>query len=185
MENFKNNQIYFDQVYLEDIHNVRYYDQFINIYTDYICVFPKYIKYLTFSSEFDDDIEDEIPETVTHLTFLGYFKYSKGSIIPSSVTHLFFQRGFMYNHIRGLASGFNPKVANIIPSTVKYLEFGDEFNQDLKFMIIPNSVNIMKFGRHFNQNIKNLISSSVTQLTLPKKYNNKFAENVTYKINYV
>ena len=54
----------------------------------------QYIISLTFGDNFNQPINDSIPESVTHLTFGYYFNQPIKDSIPESVTHLTLSRKY-------------------------------------------------------------------------------------------
>lgn len=68
---------------------------------------------------------------------------------------------------------FNDKIHKRIPSTVKYLKFGSEFNQPLDPNDIPLGVTHLEFGKKINQSIKDVIPNTVIHLEFGYKFNRK------------
>ena len=63
-----------------------------------------------------------------------------------------------------------------IPNNIKYLEFGYEFNKDIKCKI-PNCVVFLKFGWCFNKPLNNIIPNSVKYLTFGNHFNQSIDVN--------
>jgi len=145
MDAYKDKVFYNDIADFYNIINLFYFDQFVNIYTDVLYTFPKHIKYLTFDSDFDEDVENDLPYGITHLCFLNYFKHSRCTSIPSSVTHLVINKGFCYNNIHGITYASN----KIILPSVNHLEFGCQFKQDLPS--IPSSVKTITLSTYYDK----------------------------------
>lgn len=124
-------KILFKDTYSIDDLLPQYYDQYLHIYieetlidaqTNDIYVFPKNEQSITFGKNFQEDIENDLPETVKKLTFYGIFKASKNTKIPVNVTTLIFYGIFGYDGHFGFVIGFKPGV-NFIPPTVKHIKF--------------------------------------------------------------
>ena len=61
-----------------------------------------------------------------------------------------------------------------------HLNFGVEFNQELKEGIIPNSITHLKFGYKFNQKLsEGIIPNSVTHLEFGYSFNQELKEGYT------
>ncbi|EFA86786.1 hypothetical protein PPL_00591 [Heterostelium album PN500] len=59
-----------------------------------------------------------------------------------------------------------------LPSNLRYLEFGYNFNQPIAPDVLPSTLRIMKFGLHYNQVIKpGVLPSGLTHLTLGMCFN--------------
>ena len=94
MHVLKSKAIFNKQILIDKINGLWYYNQFINIITNNIYVFPKFITHLTFGYCFDQNIKDCIPNSVTHLTFGSSFDQNIENCIPKNVTHLIFGKYF-------------------------------------------------------------------------------------------
>ena len=157
----------------------------------------------------------EIPTSVTNLQFDSCFRWRYPGIvqywIPKSITNLhlgwnlriqmeihcyneekerFYYESCIPYGITHLHTGnFNQRIYNfetIIPNSVKFLTFGQFFDQEVDDLII-NNVTHLTFGRNFNQKINNLLkrSSSITNLKLGEKFDQKissFPLNLKYLI---
>lgn len=123
---------------------------------------PTSIQYLSIRKNYPDVI---FPSSITNLT-LNYQFFSGGSKIPLSVTHLQFginRTGKMRSDI------FTYKFAKkLIPSSVKYLTFGNTFDLPIE-NCIPSTVTHLTFSKYFTQSIKNNIPTSVVQITFLAK----------------
>jgi hypothetical protein len=124
----KNKIIFYRLVHINKIKHLQYFDQFVNIISDDICIFPKNIKQLTFGNTFNKKIKnDTIPSSVTHLTFGDKFDQKVKNRIPHSITHLTF--GYY----------FNRNIKDSIPNSVTHLTLGYCFKKDINNNI-PSSV---------------------------------------------
>ena len=56
--------------------------------------FPKYVKSIFFSNDFNNNIKDAIPKSVTHLTFGDKFDQDIKDALPNNITHLKFGECF-------------------------------------------------------------------------------------------
>ena len=180
-----NNRVSYDKIV-----NIKYFDNFTNIYfpnedIDNL-VLPKNIKRLTFGPYFNQLIQN-IPNSVTHLTF-GICFNKPIENIPNSVTHLIFGCNFnqliqnIPNLVTHLTFGhsFDQLIQNI-PNSVTHLTFGFRFNQLIQN--IPNSVTHLTFGYRFNQPIQN-IPDSLTHLTFGDCFNQAI-DCILYSIKYL
>ena len=115
-----------------------YYDNLINIYVyELLKVYPKRLRYLTFSRYFNEPInKDSIPTTVTHIKFGDFFNQSVNKL-PSSIESIKF--GSCFNQsVDKLPSGARSVRQNLVfseneirrkPSSIKSIEFDGSFNQ--------------------------------------------------------
>lgn len=79
---------------------------------------------------------------------------------------------------------FNQDIKGYIPLTVTHLTFGFYFNQDIKGCI-PSSVTHLKFGVRFNKNIKGNIPPSVTHLIFDYFDDNNIKEFIPSTVKYL
>lgn len=141
---------------------------------------PKNLKYFKFGSQFNENIKGLIegimytfiPTKLETLIFGSNFNKDVNGALPKSLIKLKF------------GCDFNNKIYDgTIPDKVKYLEFGECFDQDI-YNKIPESVTHLTFGNISNINIKNKIPNSVTHLTFgKKKYNFKTNASINSKFN--
>ncbi len=75
---------------------------------------------------------------------------------------------------------FNEEIeVGVIPNNITFIHFGDDFNQPLKPGVIPNSVTHIIFDYAFNQPLKvNDIPNSVTNLSFGQTFNQLLGPNV-------
>lgn len=89
-DNLKPNVLFHTQIYISRIIDLPYYNNFTNIYLDYIFEhqpkLPSSITNLTFAYQFYDNMENYIPSSVTHLNFGHTYNDSIKNVIPLSVT---------------------------------------------------------------------------------------------------
>lgn len=72
----------------------------------------------------------------------------------------------------------------IIPNSVKYLEFGNDFNKKL-INKIPNSVETLIFGHSFDQNIENYIPDSVITLEFGDNFDQPIKDCIPNSVKYL
>jgi hypothetical protein len=87
--------------------------------------------------------------------------------------------GYQYNQHSSLTSNFN---LESIPSTVEELEFGDEFNQELKYL--PKNLKKLIFGFNFKYPIgQNVLPDTIEHLVFRYNFNNRitrYPDNLKY-----
>ena len=86
-----------DKIFIYDeLIKLSYYDCFENIkINDFLCVYPKKLRYLTFGSDFNKSIKDSIRSDAPCVCQNSVFCKNRICQIPLSVTHLTF--GFSFN----------------------------------------------------------------------------------------
>lgn len=130
-----------------------------------------------------------IPTTITHLRFEPYLNRTENlsKSIPPGVTHLSFggqfnQRidlpiGITHLHLGGKFNQSN----QFIPASVTHLTFGGHFNQDISGTIGINVVYI-NFGIEYNQDIKLAHLVNLREIHLYELYNGKIGVPINCKI---
>uniref|UniRef100_A0A6C0CB70 F-box domain-containing protein n=1 Tax=viral metagenome TaxID=1070528 RepID=A0A6C0CB70_9ZZZZ len=108
------------------------------------------------------------PETVPPKNAKNVYYRTNELVFPEFVTHL------TYYHDYG--SSLHPPLIKI-PDSVKYLTFGNYFNQNIDGCI-PTSVAHLKFGVFFAHSIKNCIPNSVTDLTFGDDFDQDISGNI-------
>lgn len=59
-----------------------------------------------------------------------------------------------------------------LPSSLRFLSFGDNFNQSLENVALPSSLDTVSFGHNFNQSLKNVdLPSSLKTLSFGHDFN--------------
>jgi hypothetical protein len=171
LNKFKHKFIYREQIIITKINNLSFFDNFESVIMFNDGRYPKNVKYiyckantqtvifpnithLTFSNDFDQPINNCIPDSVTHLTFGQNFNQSIKGCIPNSVTHLIF------------GSDFDKSIAQHIPDGVTHLTFGKYFTGSIENNL-PKKLKSLTLGPHFPYTEKH-IPESVTDLTLIK-----------------
>lgn len=159
----KNKVYYNENVYVDKIKDVPYYDMFTNVSIGDLChKLPKAIVKITFDRAFNEDINGYIPNSVTHITFGSFFNRDIKGCIPNTVTHLEF------------GHSFDQDIKGCIPNSVTHLRFGNKFNQTIKGNI-PTSITHLTINLYFNKFEKECIPNSVTDLIFSS---NNFNQNV-------
>ncbi|AVG46708.1 F-box and FNIP repeat-containing [Acanthamoeba polyphaga mimivirus] len=134
------------------------------------------VETLHLTGDFNEPINNIIPNTVKILELGDNFNQNIYNCIPNSVTHLTF------------GSGFNQDIKNCIPNGVTHLTFGFDFNQNINDCI-PNSIKSIKFGYHFNQDVTNCFPNTIQKITFDKSFNqnisNCFKTNEDTKLIYL
>lgn len=147
---------FYDQINVRKIKKSLWFDNFTNIFYNYIITTPKFVTHLTLTI----NCEIIIPTTVTHLALVDKFDQPIKNLIPSSIIHLIF------------GTEFNQCIKGNIPDSVTHLTFGCEFNQSIKGGI-PSSVKHLIFGYSFNRSVKGCLTN-VTHLTFGCLFNKKY-----------
>jgi hypothetical protein len=126
------NKIYFDnEMYISQIINISYYNQFRNIIIYYYISLLKQVG---------------LPKSVTHLYIeCDFYEILEEGLLPNSITHLTFGNKFNQEIIQGNIS--------LIPNSVTHLTFGKIFNRKIIKGAIPNSIVELKFSCGFNRKI--------------------------------
>ncbi len=73
---------------------------------------------------------------------------------------------------------------DIYPKCILRLEFGYNFNSDIKNCILPN-VTHLNFGTYFNQDIKDCIPPSITHLTFGYYFNQDIKDCIHLSIKHL
>ena len=134
INNLKHKIIIKHLMYYKRIKHLDNFDNFENIIVSEIVKWPLNVRKITFTSQFNQDIRNSIPNYVTHLCFGDRFNQDVKDCIPNSVTHLTF--GY----------DFNQDVKDCIPNSITHLTFGQFFNQDIKGCI-PQFCHSFNFWR--------------------------------------
>lgn len=73
---------------------------------------------------------------------------------------------------------FNQDINGMLPPSLAYLEFGENFNKYIEPNGIPNSITHLTFGRDFNQEIPvGMLPNSLTHLEFGDRFNKRIAPN--------
>ncbi|QGR54238.1 f-box and fnip repeat-containing protein [Moumouvirus maliensis] len=157
------------------------------------------LKFIKFGWNFNQSINDCIPEGVTHIIFGNKFNQNISGCIPDSVTYLEFGKSFnktikdcLPKNLKYLKFGFNfnQNIDKCIPN-IKYLEFGHNFNQNINHCSItqkyglPPSLKYLIFRQEFNQNISRCIPHGVKVLKFGKKFNQKIKNQIPSSLEYL
>ena len=68
---------------------------------------------------------------------------------------------------------------NILPSYLKTVDLGNNFNQPIGENVLPNSLKTINFGCNFNQSIgENVLPSSLESINFGCKFNQPIGENI-------
>lgn len=167
------------------IHKLSYYENFKKIsYATYNTNIPPGITHLTFSTDFNNDINDSIPSSVTHLTFGFYFNQNIKGSIPNNVTHLKFGwcfnqniEGCIPNSVTHLTIGYNLSkiIDGCIPKSVIYLHIYYCFK-------LPTVAEQFILREHFHEDISDHILENVNELTISRKCYEKNKNNISKRI---
>ena len=145
-KNFKSKRIEF-------LKHEWFYNCLTNVLVDYLYKLPYSITRLTFGFNFNQSIENIIPDSVIWLTFGFCFNQSIQRSVPNSVKYL----EFGYH--------FNQPIFGSIPNSVKYLTFGCEFDLCIE-NCLPNSVTHLKFNNISSYENLKYIPDSVNHLVI-------------------
>jgi len=209
MHQFKCQFTYHEEIYLERIINLPYFDNFISIKASYVNKYPKHVKHIRFLAH-DQKNYAHIPQSVTHIVL----ENSHGIIIlPQSVTHLTLREQFG-KHLIIPPSVINLTVEmlfndliRVIPSTVKYLTINrftnyiEKIPEFVSHLTLNNYVGYMHpcdqlftkwskvthltFGKDFDACISNMIPLSIIEIKLNKKYNHPIDSDIISRVKMI
>ncbi|GAM16941.1 hypothetical protein SAMD00019534_001160, partial [Acytostelium subglobosum LB1] len=125
---------------------------------------PSTLRSLTFGDKFvhTSSIQHWLPSSVTKLKLGKMSALAPGALVSSSLTKLSFT--FNYNGVIK---------HNVLPLTLKYLEFGYMYNQPItRPDVLPPALKSLTFGHMFNQVIgPSIIPRSLKTLIFGQKFN--------------
>jgi hypothetical protein len=85
---------------------------YVKSFANFLKIIKSSVTHLIFDDDFDESIDNSIPNSITHLKFGKKFDRSIKDAIPSSVTHLSFAGNFIFRAP--------------LPQSVTHLELGDK-----------------------------------------------------------
>jgi hypothetical protein len=179
------------------IYDLPYFDRFTNVI---ICRDYKKLPLIITRLTFDEGIyynryQQHIPNSVTHLIvgvdippLYDAYKGIKECDLP-------WDRRFYYNpetkcKTRCVPNEFDSEdeyhksYPNMIPNTVKYVDFDYDFDKSLQ-CCIPNSVTHLLFRDYFNRPIENCIPDSVTHLIFGYYFNRSIKNCIPNSVTHL
>jgi hypothetical protein len=158
-----------------------------NFNNEIIINFPQGLQNLTFGWDFSQKIINNIfPESLTSLTFGYCFNmYTREPLLK------FFPLNLKKLKFGGMSN--IELLPNILPYGLIRLEFGEEytskcssmFNREIKENVIPSTVEYLLFGENFNQNLNETnLPTNLKVLILSNKYFKKILLGGFNKITY-
>ena len=139
------------------------------------------IKIIRFSYRFKKkSMKEDIKKNITNIfppkleeLYLNNFNIQlEDNCLPKKLIKIYL--GNIYNKPLITSSG-----KSIFPDSVKYITFGDSFNQSLDINAFPKNVVTLDFGYSFNQEIKKyVLPLKLEELYFDAKFNQKFKSGI-------
>ncbi|KAM9965298.1 hypothetical protein ACTFIW_005110 [Dictyostelium discoideum] len=171
---------------------------FENINQESIFSFPKTLKTLTLSSDFNQPLKKLLPNSITKLTFGGAFNCQLENSIPKSIKYLKFGNSFnkiikigeltSISSSSSSSSSLNNQINNEIndndnnneieESNLEILILNRDFNQKILIGSLPNSLKELYFSYFFNQSFDiGSLPIGLKKLVLGSNFNQQFKKN--------
>lgn len=137
-----------------------------------VAMFPQNLKKINLYYEFDHPVNN-LPSSITHLKF-GYLFNQRIDNLPPLVTHLTFGHNFNQSidqlpssitHL--LIDGKLGYAIKYLPPSIIHLTLGHDFNRYINF---EHNLKYLEFGNKFDQPINHLIDK-VDNIVVAKTYN--------------
>jgi hypothetical protein len=134
---------------------------FGRFFDDNVPVLPPFLKKLTFGSDFNKYIYNNVlPDTLTHLTFGKSYNKPLGlKSLPKSLTFLKFDRSFNQQIEKG-----------VLPDSITHLSLGMCYNKPLEEGVLPLSLTYLDLGMSYSLKENLYLPPSITHIRCAPSY---------------